>query len=435
MSAETAIGDALERIAARDGALNCFTAVFRDEALAAARALDRQGGDGPLAGAAFAVKDLFDVAGRTTRAGSKIRADDPPAAQDATAVARLRQAGAVLVGATNMDEFAYGFTTENAHYGDTRNPLDEGRTAGGSSGGSAAAVAAGLVRLGLGSDTNGSARVPAAFCGIYGFKPTYGRISRAGAAPLAWSFDHVGILAGTARDAAMAFDAVQGPDPRDPVCADRPAAPVLPLLDRGVDGLRLAVADGHFSTGGTPGMFEAVERAAAALGADRRAAVPEAARAVAASLLITSAEGAALHIDEIRGRAADFDPHTRDRWIASALIPSVWHQEAQRFRRRFRDLVAGLFERIDLLLTPTTPFPAPRRGQSRIEIEGQEVPVRAALGRYTAPFSFIGLPAISAPVDVGGPLPAGVQLVGAPGRDDLVLRAAAALEASGAAPP
>ena len=170
------VADALERIEADDERFNCFTAVYRDQALAAANV------SGPLAGVPFAVKDLYDVAGRTTRAGSKIYADNPPAARDATAIARLKAAGAVLVGATNMDEFAFGFTTENPHNGPTRNPRDPARSAGGSSGGSAAAVAAGMVPLALGSDTNGSVRVPAALCGVYGLKPTYGRLSRAGVA-------------------------------------------------------------------------------------------------------------------------------------------------------------------------------------------------------------------------------------------------------------
>ena len=221
-----------------------------DDAIAHAQGLDRQRAPaGPLAGRPFAAKDLFDVAGRPTRAGSRIRADAAPAAEDATAVARLKASGAILVGLTHMDEFAYGFTGENAHYGAVRNPRDPERIAGGSSSGSGAAVAAGLVPFALGSDTNGSVRVPAALCGIYGFKPTYGRVSRAGVAPLAWSFDHVGVLAATLEDTAAALDAIQGPDPRDPAASPGEPDPLAPHLGAGVEGLRIAVVGGHFATG------------------------------------------------------------------------------------------------------------------------------------------------------------------------------------------
>ncbi len=425
------VADALSRIEAADGELNCFTSVYRDEALAASRAAT----GGAVAGVPFAAKELYDVAGRTTRGGSVIYADNPPAESDATAVARLKAAGAVLVGATNMDELAFGFTTENPHNGPTRNPHDRARTAGGSSGGSAAAVAAGMVPLALGSDTNGSVRVPAALCGVYGLKPTYGRLSRAGTALLAWSFDHVGVFARSARLTAHAYDVLQGPDPRDPVCTDRAPEPVEPGLDDGIDGLRIAVAGGYFATGGLPEVFAAVDRAAEALGAATRIDIAHADRALAASLLITSAEGASLHLEEIRTRAGDFDPHTRDRWIAATMIPAAWVHHAQRFRRRFREIMDAVFEDCDVLITPTTPFAAPELGQARITIEGVDVPVRGTLGRFTAPFSFVGLPAMSVPMAVGaGALPLGVQIVARPHDEAAVLRVAAALENNGATP-
>src|SRR5438876_3510602 len=229
LTARDVMAAALDGIELRDGALNCFTLVRRDAALAEAATIDARiaaGRDpGPLAGVPFAAKNRFDIAGATTVAGSTIHADHAPATRDAFAVAALRQAGAVLVGATNMDEYAYGFSTENAHYGPTRNPHDPTRIAGGSSGGSAAAVAAGLVPLALGTDTNGSIRVPAALCGVFGLKPTFGRVSRAGVVPLAWSFDHVGPFPRHVADLATAFDPIQGPDPTDQVCAERQAEP------------------------------------------------------------------------------------------------------------------------------------------------------------------------------------------------------------------
>jgi len=426
---------ALARIAAVEPRVQAFNAVNEAPARVAARDRDAAvaaGRDpGPLAGVPFAVKALFDVAGLATHAGSVVRADAPPAAQDATAVSRLTAAGGVLAGITNMDEFAFGFTTENSHYGATRNPHDAARIAGGSSGGSAAAVAAGMVPLALGSDTNGSVRVPAALCGVYGLKPTYGRVSRAGASPLAWSFDHVGWFARSVRDLATLLDLTQGHDPRDPASAERVSPPAAPAVTRGTQGLRIAVAGGHFAAGAEPAALAAVAKAAAALGATRQVELPEVPRAIAAALLLSAAEGASLHLDELRTRAAAFDPQTRDRWLAATMIPAAWVHAAQRFRRRWRAEALAAMADIDVLITPTTPFAAPSLGQTLITIGGTEMPVRGALGRFTAPFSFIGVPALSAPVWLDGPLPLGVQLVGQPFDDEAILRAAAALEAAG----
>ena len=433
---ETAIA-ALERIAAVDPALNCFTSVLRDSALAQAEALDRRiahGDDpGPLAGVPFAVKNLFDVAGTVTLAGSKIHAEKPPAARDATVVERLKRAGAILLGALNMDEYAYGFTTENSHYGATRNPHDLERVAGGSSGGSAAAVAAGMVPLTLGSDTNGSIRVPAAFCGVFGFKPTYGRISRAGAFLFASSLDHVGPFARSVRDLALASDLLQGADPRDPVASQRPHAACLPGLDRGADGLRIAVADGYFASLGLPEAFEPVAKAARALGVTRTLEIPYADKARAAAYVITACEGANLHISDLRSRPQDFDPLTVERFLAGALLPAHWYLQAQRFRAFFREKVRELFETVDVILAPATPCPAIKIGQQKIVIDGVEVPSRPNLGAFTQPLSFVGLPIVSAPVFEPGRLPLGVQVIGAPYNEAAVLRVAAQLEAMGVA--
>jgi AtzE family amidohydrolase len=428
---------ALERVRARDLSLNCFTAVLAESALRDAEAVDAAlaaGGEpGPLAGVPFAVKNLFDVAGLATLAGSKINAGHPPATRDATAVARLRGAGAVLLGALNMDEYAFGFTTENSHYGPTRNPHDPARVAGGSSGGSAAAVAGRLVPLALGSDTNGSIRVPAALCGIFGLKPTYGRLSRAGVALFGISFDHVGPLTTSVRDLAAAYDAMQGPDPADPVCADRPAQPCLPCLDEGAGDLRIAVADGHFASRGDPEVFAAVESVAKALGAVRRVTIPENDRARAAATIITASEGASLHMDDLKSRPMDFDPMTRDRFLAGALVPAALYVRAQRFRAWYRERVREILSEVDVLLAPTTPFPAPRIGQDTIEVAGLEVPTRPMLGLYTQPLSFIGLPVISVPVAGPTLLPLGVQLVAAPWNEAALFRVAAVLERDGVA--
>jgi len=435
VTARETVITALARIRARDPALNCFSALLEEDALRDAAAVDAAlaGGrdPGPLAGAPFAVKNLFDVRGLITLAGSRINAGNAAASHDATVVARLRAAGAVLLGALNMDEYAFGFTTENSHYGPTRNPHDPSRVAGGSSGGSAAAVAGGLVPFTLGSDTNGSIRVPASLCGIYGLKPTYGRLSRAGAALFGISFDHVGPLAASVRDLAAAYDVMQGPDPADPVCADRGVEPCLPVLDEGAEGLRIAVAEGHFASRGEPEVFAAVESVAKALGAVRRVTIEENERARAAATIITASEGASLHMDDLRARPLDFDRMTRDRFLAGALLPAALYVRAQRFRSWYRAQVREIFREVDVLLAPTTPFPAPRIGQDTITVDGVEVPARPMLGLYTQPLSFVGLPVISVPVAGPGPLPVGVQVVAAPWREATLFRVAALLERDG----
>ena len=435
ITAKAVVTECLEQITARNQALNCFTAVTAETALAEAEKIDQliaQGKNpGALAGVPFAVKNLYDIAGLTTLAGSKINAENPPATQDATAVAKLKQAGAILVGALNMDEYAYGFVTENSHYGTTHNPHDPTRIAGGSSGGSAAAVAARLVPLTLGSDTNGSIRVPASLCGVLGLKPTYGRLSRAGVALFASSFDHVGPFARSVRDLATAFDLLQGPDERDPICTNRPPELCLPQLNQGVEGLQIAVADGYFAQGAEPEALEAVAQVAQTLKVTASVTIPEAQRARAAAYIITAVEGANLHLANLRSRAQDFDPATRDRFLAGTLIPATWYIQSQRFRQWYRDRVREIFQKVDVILAPTTPCVAPRIGQKTMVIAGKETLIRPHLGLFTQPLSFIGLPVISVPIHHPGSLPLGVQIIAAPYNEALILRVAAELEAQG----
>ena len=430
----------LDLIGARNGSINAFTAVVAERALATAAHLDdlvRTGRDpGPLAGVCFAVKNLFDVEGLTTLAGSRIDAELPPATRDATLVARLESAGAILVGALNMDEYAFGFSTQNSHYGPTHNPHDLSRIAGGSSGGSAAAVAAGLVPMSLGSDTNGSIRVPAALCGVFGLKPTYGRLSRAGTRPFAASFDHVGPFARSVGDIAAVYDALQGPDPTDPVCAGRPVEPVASVLDQGMDGLRVALATGYFAGGGHPEVFAATEKAASALGVARRVNLPEPALARAAAMIITASEGGELHLADLKSRAASFDPMTRSLFLSGTLVPAAWYVRAQRFRRWYCRELEALFRDVDVIVAPATPYPAFPIGQRMMEVDGRQLPAAAHLGVFTQPLSFAGLPVLAAPIAESGPLPLGIQIIAAPWREDLVLRVAAAAEAAGIlAPP
>jgi 1-carboxybiuret hydrolase len=435
ITARAVVEAALQRIALRNGGLNAFTDVTSGRALAHAIAIDAERAvgrkPGPLAGVPFAVKNLFDIEGLATRAGSAINRERPPATRDAALITRLERAGAILVGALNMGEYAYDFTGENRHDGSSRNPHDTTRMSGGSSGGSGAAVAGGLVPLALGSDTNGSIRVPASLCGLFGLKPTFGRLPRTGTFPFVSSLDHVGPLARTVTDLARAYDAMQGHDAEDPFCAQRLEDPVSATLDSGIADLRIAAAGGYFLQGMMPEAERALRLVREALRVTDEVELPEAARARAAAYVITTAEGAALHLDRLRARPADFDPDVRDRLIAGAMVPAALLIQAQKFRRWYQRAVLHLFEDVDAIIAPATPCAAPAIGQKTFVLDGAEVPVRANLGIYTQPISFIGLPVVAVPVE--GPMPVGVQIIAPPWREDIALRIARCLEVTGAA--
>jgi 1-carboxybiuret hydrolase len=428
---------ALTRIAERNPSLGAFTDVTATRALAKAAAIDakRARGEelGLLAGAPFAVKNLFDVAGLATRAGSKINRALPPATRDATLVTRMDASDAVLLGALNMGEYAYDFTGENAHDGPSRNPHDPAHMSGGSSGGSGTAAASGMVPITLGSDTNGSIRVPSSLCGLFGLKPTYGRLSRARTFPFVASFDHLGPLARSTRDLALAYDAMIGPDADDPALANVEAKPVAAGLAEGASAIRIARLGGYFEKSGEPAAFAAVANVAKALGVSETVMLPEADRARAAAYLITMVEGGTLHLPRLRERPQDFDPDVRDRLFAGAMLPGAWVAQAQKFRRWWRGEVLKLFEKFDVLLAPATPCRAPRIGQKTFILDGREMLVRPNLGLYTQPLSFIGLPVVAVPVWAAGErLPIGVQVIAPPWREDLALRVAYALERDGA---
>jgi aspartyl-tRNA(Asn)/glutamyl-tRNA(Gln) amidotransferase subunit A len=437
VKAAAVIDATLKRIAASEPTINAFTDVVAERAIKRAAEIDAGKHRGPLMGVPFAVKNLFDIAGLPTRAGSKINVDGPRAARDGALVRKLEDAGAILVGGLNMGEYAYDFTGENSHYGPSRNPRDTTRMSGGSSGGSGAAVAAGEVPLSLGSDTNGSIRVPSSLCGLFGLKATYGRLSRAGSFPFVDAFDHLGPIARSTEDLALSFDAMQGWDPDDPVCTDRPAEPTLPRLLEGIDGLRIAIAGDYFARGGEPEAFEAVAAVAKALGATRTVVLPEAAAARAAAYVITAIEGGQVHLPRLRTRPQDFDPDTRERFMAGLLLPGAWYVKAQRFRRRYRANVLKVFEEADIVLAPATPCTAPKLGQVMMKLGGVDLPVRANLGLFTQPISFIGLPVVVAPLQRPGGLPIGVQIIAKPFNEQAALRVAAFLEKQGiaAAPP
>ena len=439
ISAVQALKAAIDRVEATNAAVNAFTGRSFARALADAAALDAKRTRGealpPLAGLPYAVKNLFDISGEVTLAGSTINRTHPPAAQDAVLVQRLQAAGAVLMGSLNMDEYAYGFTTENTHYGPSRNPHDLTRIAGGSSGGSGAAVAAGQVSLALGSDTNGSIRVPASLCGVWGLKPTFGRLSRRGTYPFVHSLDHLGPLADSVEMLALAYDAMQGPDPLDPGCHALEVQAVCAGLGAGVDGLRICVLGGYFSDHATPAARAVVGSAAAVLGATDAVAWPDAALARAAAFIVAASEGGTLHLRDLRSRLGEFEPLSVDRFVAGALQPGAWYVQAQRFRRIYREKVNALFKDWDVLLAPATPVSAPEIGTEWLDINGTQMPCRPTVGLLTQPISFAGCPVAVAPMwpnGVGG-MPIGVQLIAAPWREDLALRAAAVLSLAGVA--
>lgn len=435
VSALGVVDAALSRISTLDKTYNAFTSVVADRARARAAAVDASVAAGkpvgPLAGVPFAVKNLFDIEGLSTLAGSRINADHPPAVRDATLIRRLEAAGAILVGGLNMGEYAYDFTGRNAHVGPSRNPRDPAHMTGGSSGGSGGSVAGGLVPLSLGSDTNGSIRVPSSLCGIFGLKPTYGRLSRAGSFLFCDSLDHLGPLARSVGDLATAFDVMQGPDPDDPVCTERPADPTRPRLDDGISGLRIAIAGDYFERQLEPVAAEAVATVAKALGATRKVVLPDAARARGCAYMITAAEGGTLHLPRLRTRAADFDPETRERFMAGALTPAAWYIQAQRFRRLYRQRVLEVLQDVDVVIAPATPVTAPRIDQVMMNVAGVEMPVRANLGIFTQPISFIGLPVVAAPLQRPGELPIAVQLIAKPFDEQAPLRVAHWLEREG----
>jgi AtzE family amidohydrolase len=426
----------LARVRRLDPRINAFTEITEARALADAAAVDaalaRGEPAGPLAGVPFAVKNLFDIAGVTTLAGSIIERDRPPAVADATAVAKLREAGGVCIGALNMDEYAYGFTTENSHYGPARNPHDTGRSAGGSSGGSGAAVAAGLVPLTLGTDTNGSIRVPASLNGVFGLKPTYGRLSRAGSVAFVPSLDHIGPFARSVADLAIAYDALQGRDAADAGQTPRPIEPVAALLDEGASRLRVGRLTGYFDAPLSEAARATVARVAEALGAAPVGAPALTAAGRSAAFIITATEGAQQHLDHLRHRRAELEPLSRDRLLAGSLVPSQWYLHAQKVRALWREAMAALFRQFDVLVAPATAVPAQPLGQELLEIDGQTLPLRPSFGLFTQPITCIGLPVLAVPVqNAEGPLPIGVQLIAAPWREDLLIRTAAVLEAAG----
>ncbi len=428
----------LEQIEKLDPLLNAYITVDAEGALKAARTAQRRIAKGkylgPLHGIPISLKDLYDTKGMLTTAGSKIMRDRIPA-EDATSVARLRAAGAIIVGKTNLHEFALGSTTQNPHFGGTRNPYDTDRIPGGSSGGSAAALAADMCIASTGSDTGGSIRTPAALCGIVGLKPTYGRVSLHGIVPLAWSLDHVGPMTKCVRDAAIMLSAMAGYDPKDPASAKEKVPAYTRALKNDVKRLRIGI-DPSFCFGGVDDEVAVAVRKALELLQGLGAHIVEVhlpnieLASVVESILIT-AEPAAYHEDNLRNRAADYGEDVRALLEGGSVFSAVHYIKAQRLRRIIQQEFAEAFNKIDLFAMPGAPVAAPLIGAETVSIGDTEVDLAMALIRFACPSNLTGLPAISVPCGLGRQgLPIGLQLVGRVFDEATLLRAAYTFEAN-----
>ena len=428
----------LDRIAALDGKLKSYITVMGDNALAAARAAESavQSGAtlGPLHGVPVGLKDLYCTKGVRTTGGSKILADWVPE-EDATVVARLAGAGAIALGKLNMHEFAYGPEGLNQHYGTPWNPWDAKihRICGGSSSGSGASVAAGICPGALGSDTGGSIRIPSSLCGLSGIKPTYGRVSRAGVLPLAWSMDHIGPMCRSAADCALMLAPMAGYDPRDPTTSVLPVPDYGAALTGQVKGLRIGLLRSFFLESAGPAQRAAVEAAAKALegqGATLEAVdLTTVSLAPAASHAVLAPEAYAYHEAWLKTRAAEYGADVRERLRVGAFVTGAEYLKGQRLRGLLKNEVDAALARLDVLLAPSTAIEATAVGQNEVRIGNETFPVRASLIRFTRPFNLTGHPAASVPCGFTAEgLPMGLQIIGRPFDEATVLRVADAYQ-------
>jgi aspartyl-tRNA(Asn)/glutamyl-tRNA(Gln) amidotransferase subunit A len=423
----------LDRIAAVDGKVKAYITVMRDEARAAARAAEEAiaAGNylGPLHGIPVAVKDLFYTRGVKTTAGSKILASFVPD-HDAAVVERLKRAGAIVVGKANTHEFAMNTWTPP-----TRNPWDLDRIPGGSSGGSGAAVAAAECIAATGTDTGGSIRIPAAFCGIVGLKPTFGRVSRHGVIPLSWTLDHAGPMTKTVEDAALMLRAMAGYDPRDASTVNVPVPNYARALTGDVKGLRIGMPQNYFFDGVDTEVSDAVKKAVKTLeglGATvREVSLPSLAHIPIVHACIILTEAATYHEKWLRTRPDDYAPDVRVPLEWGKLFTGIDYVQSQRVRELIRQDFASVLQTVDVIAAPTVPVASPKVGEDPVTIGGRKEGLVGATIRFNRPANSAGLPAISVPCGfTSSNLPIGFQLIGRPFDEETVLRAAHAYEAS-----
>lgn len=435
----------LDRIRRLNPSLNAYTTITEDMALADARRAEKEIGQGnyrgPLHGVPFSLKDTIATRGIRTTAGSKILSEWNPDF-DATVVTKLKEAGAILLGKTNMHEWAGGGTTINPFYGTTRNPWDLTRISGGSSGGSAAAVASQLCLTSIGTDNMGSVRNPAAMCGVVGLKPTYGRISRFGDVPGTGgdSMDHLGIFTKTVKDCAMVLEAIAGYDPKDPLSADEPVPKYTRSVGQDVRGLRVGLIRGYFNDLVVTEVRDALTRAVGVLKSlgmkVEEITIPHMDLVAAAQNCTSWLERAAHHIGYLRTRPRDYSPAFLYRQIAALMIPAATYVTAQRVRRVICQEFDAALEHLEVIVAPTVEFPAPtiqECEQGYTEADGKRISLRGPRGnagiQCTMPFNLTGLPAISVCCGFSSSgLPLGLQVVAAPFREDMVFRVAHAYE-------
>lgn len=432
----------LERLAAVDKQLNAFVTVMADQAMAQARAMEGAEPRGPLHGVPVALKDLYETAGVRTTGGSRILADNVPTT-DATTVTRLREAGAIILGKTATHEFAFGALTDSPYHGPTHNPWDLSRVPGGSSGGSGAAVAAGVIPIAMGTDTGGSIRMPAGCCGIVGLKPTYGRVSKAGILPLSWSLDHAGPLTRSVSDAALVLGVIAGPDPFDPTALPVPLADYFSAAGAQSDlrGIRIGLPEAWLEASLDPGVatcFADGLRRLTDLGAEIvPVTLPPADVMTLVNRLLALSEAASYHAPFLKDRADLYAPDVRLRLELGQYLLARDYLMAHRLRTEMTRHLHAVMADVHALVTPTMPIPSPRIGQPVWEYgDGSREPVGEAMIRYVAPFSVSGQPAFSLPCGFTPQgLPVGLQLVGrAFGEFDLI-RIARAFEQAGTAAP
>ena len=433
---------AVARIDRHNSTLRAFITVTAGQALEQARQADRELADGkdrgPFHGIPVALKDLFATRGVRTTAGSRVYENYLPEI-NATVVEKLLAAGAVLLGKLNMHELAYGITSANPHFGAVRNPWNPEHSPGGSSGGSGAAVATEMVFMAMGTDTGGSIRIPASFCGTVGLKPTYGRVSRFGVLPLGFSLDHVGPLTRSVRDAALALNAIAGHDPLDPTSSHRPVMDYVPEEGCSIRGVRVGVAE-HFYFDHLHEEVESAVRGAIARAESLGAVVkpvrlPDipALNAVARIVLLSEASAVAEPYPEDRSL---YGADVRALLDQGRLVPAIDYINAQRLRRKMRREFDRVWKEVDCLITPATPSAAPRIGDTTVRLGGRDEDVRLASTRLVRGVNALGYPALALPGGLSASgLPVGLQIVGPAFEEALLLRIGAALEDGGVGIP